>query len=327
MRPDPAASDDPVVEQLRTDPDAMSRRLAEDLAAVRQLGRGGATADPDLEPEELVSAVRAQAGALTFESPVAAATAALRHGAELPYQERGGDRPFRPYHASASLTVSDGEVVREWLGSDGGIELVFRREAREVNDTGVLLEATVRVAGSGPVSLTSYGWPTRAVDLPVYHFGGAAEGYLRQLADDLATAGQTPALFERAMLMGYGFAVAQALRGPVPDEIAQAAQQQVVRLVVERLPMLGHYLEQAVDLADLGGQGGWLAGCVRRSAAESLFANFLGGVTFDLVEVDLLGELQQAIAEAAEGVPAPHRSALVPAGTPAGHTWWLADAV
>ncbi|MQA25553.1 MAG: hypothetical protein GEU94_08780 [Micromonosporaceae bacterium] len=316
---------DAAIAQILSDPEFMSRRLSDDLAEVAALGREGATADPELAAEQLVAAVRAQADRLGFRSPVAAATAALRHVGELPLAERGAEGPIGPYHRGASQTVADGGVVREWITEDAGIELVFHRRAAEPNDTGVLLEAAVRVEPTGEVFLTSYGWATRAVRQPTFSFDGTASGYVEQMLADLRAAGESPAAFERAMLMAYGGGVATYRDGPLPSEVTEPAQREVLRLAVEHVQLLGRYIEDAVDLAERGGLSDWAVACVRRSAAESLFAGFLGSATFELIDSDALTEWDEAIAEAARGLPAAPRRALVPGGTPGSHEWWLAE--
>lgn len=330
---------DQVLAELMSDPDHLSRQLSQDLAAVAALGRTGGNVAPDLEPAELVTAVRAQADQLGFDSPVAAAAAALRHVGELPIAERAesastgedgqppnGAAAVGPYHRSASMTVADGEVVREWIDEAGRIELIFHREAREPNDSGVLVEAAVRVEPSGELFLTSYGWPTRAVDRPVFSFGGTAAGYLQQLFVDLAAAAEEPRLFERAMSMAYGVTVAVNREGSLPAEVLEPAQREVLRLVVRQAALLGGYLDDAISLAEDGGLAEWMTACVRRSAAESLFAGFLGSASFELVNSEALEELESAIAETAGELPTAARRALVPVDTPPSHDWWLAEA-
>ncbi|HEX6076684.1 MAG TPA: hypothetical protein VFZ32_15650 [Micromonosporaceae bacterium] len=281
-------------------PDSVSERLADDLARVAALGRGGARVERGLAGDRLVEAVRAQADRLTFESPVAAATAVLRHVGELPYNERESDCPIACYHRSASATVTVGDLVGE------GLDLVFVRRGEEPNRTGIRLEAVVRVAPSGVPHLVSYGWPTCTAGPPILNFAGHAAGYWRQLLADLRTH-HSPAGFERAMLMAYGGRVASLREGTLPG---LARQREVLGLVARRLRQLAGYLGRSIHLAERGDPAGWTAASVRRAALESLFAGLLGSVAFDLVNADALAHLDRAIIDTGVSMPEPVRRSV-----------------
>ena len=328
------------VAAVLADPGIIQRRLDADLAAVAALGRGEVRVDPGAAAEALVLAIRESAEKLGFASPVAAAVAAHQHVDELPLAEREVGEPIEAYHRSAGRTVAKGEVMRELVGPDGGLRLVFHRRVAEPNHTHLRLEATVAVDTEGGVTLTAHGWPSVVADQPVHSFGGTAEGYAEQLVADLRLAversgsdGEEPdelgrdgnprarAHFERAMLMAFGFAVAQNRDGYLSEERLMPFQDDVVRLVAQGAGQLAAYLETAFDLAEQGGQHGWTGACVRRSAVEGLFAGFLGSATFELIDIDVLTELHEAIDEAAEDLARP---GTPPADLPRyNHDWWV----
>lgn len=335
---DPAAR---FAEAVLADPGIIQRRLDADLAEVAALDRGGVRVDPALEAEALVLAVRESADKLGFRTPVTAAVEANERVDELPLDERESARPIEAYHRSASLTVANGEVMRELVGPDSSLNLVFHRRVAEPNHTYLRLETTVGIDTGGGVRLVAHGWPTAVTDQPVHSFGGTAEGYAEQLVADLRVAvkdadsqteelealpgsGSDPlarAHFERAMSMAFGFAVAQNRDGYLPEDRLMVFQDEVVTLVARSAGHLARYLETAFDLAEQGGLRGWTGACVRRSAVEGLFAGFLGSAAFELVDADVLTELHQVIDEAAEELAKP---GTPPADLPQyNHDWWI----
>ena len=324
--------------ELLANPEVIQRQLDADLAQVAEMGRGGVTVDPSLAVERLVLAIREQAEKLDFGSPVASALAAREHGEELPLGEWDPAAPIQAYHVSASRTVANGEVVRDHVGYDGDVNLVFHRRGAEPNDTTVRLEAVVSVGPDGAVRLSHYGWPTVAIEQPVHSFGGTADKYADQLVADLTEAvkrlGDAPepdslagvdpmarGHFARAMLMAFGFAIAQHRDGYLPGDRLRELQDEVVPLVARGAVLLADYLEKAFDDGERGGLYGWTSACVRRSAVEALFAGFVGSAAFELIDAETLIELHQVIDDAAADL---EQVGKPPEGLPRyNHDWWF----
>ncbi|WP_433325720.1 hypothetical protein [Spirillospora sp. CA-294931] len=289
------------------DPGRMQARLDADLHEVAALGRSGASVDLTLGDASIPEQVRQAAGLLGFESPVDAATQSLKHIDDLPADERGSGSPIGPYHRAAGRTVAEGELKAHTTNA-GVRRLVFQRVAPVAAGISVTLEAAVRIEGAGRPYLEAFGWTTRGA---VYTFGGTRGGYLTEALDGLR--GDGP--FDQVMLM----VLATGLGLPGDDD--QAGRMPLAELMAGRGGSLGAYVSKAESYALAAGAGGAFGACLYRSALETLFENYLGGVAFSLVDMDDVNDVDE---ELRDRLPCydPLPSEAVPPGIPPHHWWW-----
>ncbi|OLT30409.1 hypothetical protein BJF83_24880 [Nocardiopsis sp. CNR-923] len=288
--------------------------MAADVEAVHALRQGGASLDPQADPEALTSQIRAAADRIGFESPVEAATLSKRRLVELPLLERGQGTKIEAYHSAASRTLREGALVVDSVGSDGTRNVELQRRAPETGLVRVTLSARVRLRADGTTWLDDFGWPGEPAR-PVHTFTGATEDFLAQARADLR---QENIPLDRVLLLLLGATLKEAHR-PGTD----TQQIQIAEAIVARRGELNVYIRQAEDYALASGGQGWYAACLYRSGLENLFENFLGSAAFSLVDMEEIEDIDDELRDRLPGSTGADRAAI-PDGTPIQHWWWEA---
>ncbi|SKA10407.1 hypothetical protein SAMN02745673_02471 [Marinactinospora thermotolerans DSM 45154] len=302
-------------ERMLADPDAIRRRLDADIAEVARLGQGEVSIDPAAPRDVLMAEIRSQARRIGFDSPIAAATAAMRHIRELPVAERGSGSPITPYHEAAHRTLAEGELVAETTSPTGERLLVLQRVAEEAAGVTVTLRARVRIDPDHGTWLDSFGWPVDAPDVPVYSFTAGPAACLSQALADLR---DDTVPFDRAMLMVLGTATG------TPEAADERQRRDLALQFAGRPDDLDAYIARLRSYADDASGDGWFGACLYRSALETLFEGFLGGAAFALVDMSVIDDIDEDLREQlplATGAS----PAAAPVGIPAHHWWWTAS--